>query len=151
MLKLYLVLQHTKDRAVNSPGKFFLQNRYWHTDVLKCLSAEEVFYKPSAQTARKGCRSFPTDSKAKERRTGPTFTTSKFQIKPMGNHWKALLKVSVINHQSNRNEPVWHRSSSSNQSSTMSQNCPDSTYEQTVDSIYVLMKWLKNPIWTPRN
>lgn len=39
---------------------------------------------------------------------------------------------------------------SSDQSSTMSQNCSDSKYEQAVDSLLVAMIWLKNPVWLPR-
>lgn len=39
---------------------------------------------------------------------------------------------------------------SSDQPSTMSQNCSDLKREQTVDNLLVAMIWLKNPVWLPR-
>lgn len=56
-----------------------------------------------------------------------------------------FLKVPVINHHSNANDP-----GSSDQPSTMSQNCSDPKCEQTVDNLLVAMIRLKNPVWLPR-
>lgn len=63
-------------RSGNSPCRRDIR----YLDVLKRLSAEDACYKPSSQTARKGCRRFLTDSKAKRRK-----------------NWSHLYQVQVSN------------------------------------------------------
>lgn len=84
----------------NSPCRTDIQ----YLDVLKSLSAKDVCYNPAHRLPGKAADISLQIRKPRRGRTSPAFTTYWFLMRP--DHQKVLLKVPVINHQSNGNDSL---------------------------------------------